>query len=43
MFRKKRVKFLYENVNMMYDYEWIISYLFIIYILILLFMKNIYN
>lgn len=43
MFRKKRVKLLYENVNMMYDHEWTISYLLIIYILILLFFKNTHN
>lgn len=42
MFRKK-VKLLYENVNMMYDHEWTISYLLIIYILILLFLKNTHN
>lgn len=40
MFRKK-VKLLY--VNMMYDHEWTISYLLIIYILILLFFKNTHN
>lgn len=43
MFRKKKVKLLYENVNMMYDHEWTISYLLIIYILILLFLKNTHN
>lgn len=43
MFRKKKVKLLYENVNMMYDHEWTISYLLIIYILILLFLKNTKN
>lgn len=42
MFRKKKVKLLYENVNMMYDHEWTISYLLIIYILIL-FLKNTHN
>lgn len=43
MFRKKKVKLLYENMNMMYDHEWTISYLLIIYILILLFLKNTKN
>lgn len=42
MFRKK-VKLLYVNMSMVYDHEWNISYLLIIYILILLFLKNTHN